>query len=70
MAAVTGGLAGARYGLAAIPERWTGPLHVELPGFGGRVLRAPELLDLARRLTAWEAGGADRGNGGSRRHDQ
>ncbi|MGW7583669.1 ADP-ribosylglycohydrolase family protein [Kitasatospora sp. NPDC054768] len=70
VAAVTGGLAGARYGLAAIPERWTGPLHVELPGFGGRVLRAPELLDLARRLTAWEAGGADRGNGGSRRHDQ
>ncbi|MGW1172869.1 ADP-ribosylglycohydrolase family protein [Kitasatospora sp. NPDC002543] len=53
VAAVTGGLAGARYGLAAIPERWTGPLHVRLPGFGGRVLRQPELLDLARRLGDW-----------------
>ncbi|WP_443073524.1 ADP-ribosylglycohydrolase family protein [Streptomyces sp. NBC_01429] len=50
VAAVTGGLAGARYGLDAIPGRWTGPLHVPLPGSGARVLRLPELLDLARRL--------------------
>ncbi len=50
VAAVTGGLAGARYGLDAIPDRWTRPLHVPLPGFGGRVLRLPELLDLAHRL--------------------
>ncbi|WP_424216599.1 ADP-ribosylglycohydrolase family protein (plasmid) [Streptomyces sp. BI20] len=50
VAAVTGTLAGAVYGRRAIPERWTGPLHVPLPGFGGRVLRAPELADLARRL--------------------
>ncbi|MFI5963426.1 ADP-ribosylglycohydrolase family protein [Streptomyces asoensis] len=50
VAAVTGGLAGAYYGLDAIPVRWTQPLHVPLPGFGGRVLRLPDLLDLARRL--------------------
>ncbi|MFJ8474444.1 ADP-ribosylglycohydrolase family protein [Kitasatospora sp. NPDC094011] len=50
VAAVTGGLAGARYGLAAIPPRWTEPLHVPLPGSGGRVLRAPDLLRLAERL--------------------
>ncbi|WP_051817625.1 ADP-ribosylglycohydrolase family protein [Streptomyces sp. NRRL S-1813] len=52
VAAVTGGLAGACYGPDAIPARWTAPLHVPLPGFGGRELRLPELLDLARRLTA------------------
>jgi ADP-ribosylglycohydrolase len=50
VAAVTGGLAGARYGLDAIPARWTEALHVPLPGFGDRVLRLPDLLDLARRL--------------------
>ncbi|WP_406204373.1 ADP-ribosylglycohydrolase family protein [Streptomyces decoyicus] len=52
VAAVTGGLAGACYGLDAIPTRWTAPLHVPLPGFGGRELRLPDLLDLAHRLTA------------------
>jgi ADP-ribosylglycohydrolase len=52
VAAVTGGLAGAVYGAGAIPERWTGPLHVPLPGFGERVLRAGELSELARRLAA------------------
>ncbi|MEU4116119.1 ADP-ribosylglycohydrolase family protein [Kitasatospora sp. NPDC028055] len=52
VAAVTGGLAGARYGLAAIPTRWTEPLHVPLPGSGGRVLRAPELIAMAARLAA------------------
>ncbi|QKW09281.1 ADP-ribosylglycohydrolase family protein [Streptomyces sp. NA04227] len=50
VAAVTGGLAGARYGPDAIPVRWTEPLHVPLPGFGGRVLRLAELVDLAQRL--------------------
>ncbi|MFK4594749.1 hypothetical protein RKD30_001416 [Streptomyces pristinaespiralis] len=39
VAAVTGALAGAVYGIEAVPERWTAPLHVPLPGFGGRVLR-------------------------------
>ncbi|WP_030455866.1 ADP-ribosylglycohydrolase family protein [Herbidospora cretacea] len=50
VAAVTGGLAGAVHGLSAIPERWTSPLHVPLPGSDGRVLRLRELLDLADRL--------------------
>ncbi|MEV0019084.1 ADP-ribosylglycohydrolase family protein [Streptomyces tendae] len=50
VAAVTGGLAGAYYGLDAIPARWTEPLHVPLPGFGGRVLRLADLLHLANRL--------------------
>ena len=50
VAAVTGGLAGACYGLDAIPARWTEPLHVPLPGFGNRTLRLPELLHLAHRL--------------------
>jgi ADP-ribosylglycohydrolase len=52
VAAVTGGLAGAVYGADAIPERWTEPLHVPLPGFAGRVLRTAEFTDLARRLAA------------------
>ncbi|BCL18208.1 hypothetical protein GCM10017668_00510 [Streptomyces tuirus] len=50
VAAVTGGLAGAYYGLDAIPARWTQPLPVPLPGFDGRVLHAPDLLNLAHRL--------------------
>ncbi|MGV9590177.1 ADP-ribosylglycohydrolase family protein [Streptomyces tendae] len=50
VAAVTGGLAGAYYGLDAIPARWTEPLHVPLPGFGGRVLRLADLLHLANCL--------------------
>lgn len=50
VAAVTGMLAGAVYGVGAIPSRWTGPLHVPLPGFGGRVLRADQLRGLAVAL--------------------
>ncbi|MFH8930556.1 ADP-ribosylglycohydrolase family protein [Streptomyces pristinaespiralis] len=50
VAAVTGALAGAVYGIEAVPERWTAPLHVPLPGFGGRVLRLAELTDLAVAL--------------------
>ncbi|QIJ63045.1 ADP-ribosylglycohydrolase family protein [Streptomyces sp. JB150] len=60
VAAVTGGLAGAVYGAGALPERWTGPLHVPLPGFG-RVLRAGELSELAYRLAV--RAGADRAGG-------
>ncbi|MGW6855126.1 ADP-ribosylglycohydrolase family protein [Streptomyces xanthophaeus] len=56
VAAVTGALAGARYGQAAVPEQWTGPLHVPLPGFGDRVLDADDLRALAQQLT--EAGSA------------
>ncbi|MFD8422647.1 ADP-ribosylglycohydrolase family protein [Streptomyces sp. NPDC059466] len=51
VAAVTGGLAGAVYGADGIPGRWTEPLHVPLPGSGGRVLRATDLRGLARRLS-------------------
>ncbi|WP_327423939.1 ADP-ribosylglycohydrolase family protein [Streptomyces sp. NBC_01527] len=50
VAAVTGGLAGAVHGRDAIPSRWTEPLHVPLPGFGGRVLRTEQLTSLARSL--------------------
>ncbi|MFF2408011.1 ADP-ribosylglycohydrolase family protein [Streptomyces sp. NPDC058092] len=50
VAAVTGGLAGALYGLGAIPARWSEPLHVPLPGYGDRVLRTPDLVDLAGQL--------------------
>ncbi|WP_374935976.1 hypothetical protein [Streptomyces sp. SM10] len=47
---MTGDLAGAVYGIGAVPEHWTRPLHVPLPGYGGRVLRAGDLEVLARRL--------------------
>ncbi|MEU1146911.1 ADP-ribosylglycohydrolase family protein [Streptomyces sp. NPDC005901] len=52
VAAVTGALAGARYGLDAVPARWTAPLHVPLPGAaeGGRVVRGDDLVELAGRL--------------------
>ena len=63
VAAVTGGPAGAYYGLDAIPARWTEPLHVPLPGFGGRVLRLADLGSPAGRLGADRAGPA-RGRGG------
>jgi ADP-ribosylglycohydrolase len=52
VAAVTGGLAGAVYGIGDIPERWTSAVHVPLPGWGDRVLRLPDLTDLARRLAS------------------
>ncbi|SED74148.1 hypothetical protein [Streptomyces sp. TLI_105] len=45
-------LAGAVYGPAAVPARWTALLHVPLPGFGGRVLRTEDLRDLARALAS------------------
>ncbi|MDT0379758.1 ADP-ribosylglycohydrolase family protein [Streptomyces sp. DSM 42041] len=51
VAAVTGGLAGACYGIGALPERWTAVLHVPLPGWPGRVLRRRDLMELARRLS-------------------
>ncbi|MFJ7078235.1 ADP-ribosylglycohydrolase family protein [Streptomyces sp. NPDC098781] len=52
VAAVTGGLAGAVYGIAAVPKRWAAVLHVPLPGFGDRVLRVGDLAGLAERLSA------------------
>ncbi|MFD7389248.1 ADP-ribosylglycohydrolase family protein [Streptomyces sp. NPDC059852] len=50
VAAVVGGIAGAYYGLDAIPTDWSRPLHVPLPGFDGRVLAVADLLGLAHRL--------------------
>ena len=50
VAAVTGGLAGAVYGLDAIPEPWMRPLHLLLPGSGGRELDLADLTGLATRL--------------------
>ncbi|MFD6892575.1 ADP-ribosylglycohydrolase family protein [Streptomyces sp. NPDC059957] len=58
VAAVTGALAGARYGAAAVPKAWTARLHVPLPGFGDRVLDAAGLRELARRLAEAGAGAA------------
>ncbi|GGV14770.1 hypothetical protein GCM10010275_65140 [Streptomyces litmocidini] len=52
VAAVTGTLAGAVYGPDAVPARWTDLLHVPLPGFGARVLRAGDLRGLARALAS------------------
>ncbi|MEU5218076.1 ADP-ribosylglycohydrolase family protein [Streptomyces sp. NPDC020807] len=50
VAAVTGMLAGAVHGAGAVPARWAAALHVPLPGFGDRVLRAGDLRDLAEAL--------------------
>ncbi|MFD3439246.1 ADP-ribosylglycohydrolase family protein [Streptomyces sp. NPDC058685] len=50
VAAVTGMLSGAVYGAGAIPDRWVDALHVPLPGWGSRVLRAPDLSALAQAL--------------------
>ncbi|MDX3375607.1 ADP-ribosylglycohydrolase family protein [Streptomyces sp. ME02-6991-2A] len=61
VAAVTGGLAGAVYGIDAVPDRWTGLLHVPLPGYGDRVLRTPDLLALAERLNSEGPRGAHKG---------
>ncbi|MEV6667219.1 ADP-ribosylglycohydrolase family protein [Streptomyces nigra] len=52
VAAVTGGLAGAYYGLDAIPSHWSELLRVPLPGFDGRVIHLPDLLHLVHRLAA------------------
>jgi ADP-ribosylglycohydrolase len=51
VAAVTGALAGAVYGLSGVPEAWRAALHVPLPGdVRGRVLREAELRELTERL--------------------
>jgi ADP-ribosylglycohydrolase len=50
VAAVTGGLAGAVHGAAAIPERWTALVHTPLPGFGPTVHRTPDFVALSARL--------------------
>jgi ADP-ribosyl-[dinitrogen reductase] hydrolase len=48
--AVAGALAGAAYGMEAIPERWRQAVHGEWPLRGGRVWRAEDLAGLADSL--------------------
>jgi ADP-ribosylglycohydrolase len=52
VAAVTGALSGAVYGLEAVPDRWLAQVHVPLPGSGVRVLGDSALRLLAQRLEA------------------
>lgn len=50
VAAVTGGLAGAVYGVGAIPQRWSAVVHVPIPGSGDRVLQCADLVAMAEEL--------------------
>lgn len=50
--AVVGALAGAAYGLEAIPERWRAPLRGEWPLGSGRIWRADDLVALADGMVA------------------
>lgn len=49
-AAIAGALAGAAYGLSAIPERWLAELHGEWPLRSGTIWRTEDLISLADRL--------------------
>lgn len=53
---VVGALAGAAYGLKAIPQRWREELRGELPWQRGRIWQAQDLIDLAGRLAGSQAG--------------
>jgi ADP-ribosyl-[dinitrogen reductase] hydrolase len=48
--AVTGALAGAHYGLDAIPERWRRALQGQWPVRDGKVWKAEGFVELADRL--------------------
>ena len=50
VAAVAGGLAGAVFGMAGIPMRWSSVVHGRVPGFGERVWRLGDLQELATAL--------------------
>ncbi|MGY1810167.1 ADP-ribosylglycohydrolase family protein [Blastococcus sp. SYSU D00669] len=50
VAAVAGGLAGAVYGIAGIPMRWTSVVHGRVPGFADRTWRLADLQELAAAL--------------------
>jgi ADP-ribosyl-[dinitrogen reductase] hydrolase len=54
--AVVGALAGAAYGLAAIPARWQGALRGEWPLRSGTNWTVAELIDIADRLAACGSG--------------
>ena len=64
VAAVTGGLAGAVYGVGGIPERWIEPLHVPLPGFGGAGAQGAGAGGSGR--SGWPAGRCGAGGYGPR----
>ncbi|MGY1986917.1 ADP-ribosylglycohydrolase family protein [Blastococcus sp. SYSU DS0669] len=50
VAAVAGGLAGAVFGMGAIPSRWASAVHGRVPGFGDRVWGLADLQQLAAAL--------------------
>ena len=50
VAAVAGGLAGAVFGIAGIPMRWTSVVHGQVPGHGARVWWLAHLHHLAAAL--------------------
>ena len=50
VAAVTGGLCGAVFGIVGIPMRWTSAVHGTLPGFDVPVTHLGDLHELAARL--------------------
>jgi ADP-ribosyl-[dinitrogen reductase] hydrolase len=50
LASVAGGLAGAVYGIAGIPMRWTSVVHGRVPGTDGRLWQLADLHHLAAAL--------------------
>ncbi len=56
-ASVAGALAGAAYGLAAIPPAWRAALQGEWPLRSGRRWTVESFIDLADRLAAWAEDG-------------
>lgn len=54
VAAVTGGLAGAVFGVTGIPMRWASAVHGSLPGFASPVSHLGDLHWLAARLSGAE----------------
>jgi ADP-ribosyl-[dinitrogen reductase] hydrolase len=54
--AVVGALAGAAYGLEAIPARWRAQLRGEWPLGSGTIWHAADLVDLADRLAGGQGG--------------
>jgi ADP-ribosyl-[dinitrogen reductase] hydrolase len=55
VAAVAGGLAGAVFGIAGIPMRWTSVVHGRVPGFGDQVWDLADLHALTDGLTGGTA---------------
>jgi ADP-ribosylglycohydrolase len=50
VAAVVGGLAGAVFGMAGIPMRWSSVVHGRVPGFADKLWRLADLQELAAAL--------------------